>query len=221
MHQYAKDRHEIPDLFLTGALNASPERAERADGPFDYFNEISSRAWSLGDNSKIHSFVGAASLVDRQLGSLVDGAPSIDAHNNDFLRSVVNAAVLPVFPTDVKHLNKTFAFCKTTGLTKDKVLGSVADGCFRTFRTFTDAATSGSDVVKRSIARLKEVGRMPLLKKMPKQTLDDTNTLKSPCPFFLKDEVVFECPFGKAEQGDVYDLCVGDPAHLKWYERKG
>jgi predicted acylesterase/phospholipase RssA len=179
MYKYAKDRYENPDLFLTGALNASPESAEGANGPFDYFNEISSRAWSLGDNSKIHSFVGAAVLVDRQLGFLVESGSAIHAHDRDFLRSVVNAAVLPVFPTDVHHLNKTFAFCKTAGLTNEKVLGSVADGCFQTFRTFTDAATSGSDVVKRSIARLQqvrgqqakldEVRGMPILKRCRKK----------------------------------------------------
>jgi hypothetical protein len=219
IHEYAKDRYDNPDLFLTGALNASPESAEGADEPFDYFHKIGPRAWSLGDNSKIHSFVGAASLVHRQLGFLVAQGPTDQAHDKDFLRRVVNAGVLPVFPTDVGHLNKTFAFCRTTGLTREKVLGSVADGCFQTFRTLTDAAASGSEAVKCSIARLQQVGRMPALKMMPKATFDDSKNLEYPCPFFLKDERAFECPFGQAKKVGVYDLCVADPAHRKWYKR--
>jgi hypothetical protein len=213
MYKYARDRYENPDLFLTGALNASPERSEDGDGPFDYFDQISSRAWSLGDNSKIHSFVGAATLVDRQLGFLLNKQSSVAARDKDFLRGVVNAAVLPIFPTDVQHLNKTFAFCKTTGLTSEKVLGSVADGCFQTFKTLSDAVTSGPDAIRRSLLRLHAAGRIPILTRIKTRVSAKSGETNHLCPFFASNGKPFGCPFAEANQVDVHELCTQDPAH--------
>jgi hypothetical protein len=154
LFNYVKDRSENPDLFLTGALNARPEYASDGDEPRQYFHQIAPRAWSLGDNSKTHSFVGASNLVYKQLQSLVQ-AGKRKPLQRDFMRRIVNACVLPVFPTDKNHLNKTFAFCRTTGLENEKVLGSIADGCFQTFRTLMEVKESGSESVPRSITRLK------------------------------------------------------------------
>jgi predicted acylesterase/phospholipase RssA len=213
MKQYVADRHNNPDLFLTGALNANPEDDDRRDGPFDYFNEISARAVTLGDNSKIHSFAKSAQLANKQFRrfhcALNRVAPQFEFKDPDFVRSYVNVTVLPVFPTDKAHLNPTFAFCKSTSMDPKVLLGSIGDGCFQTFRNLAKASgTAGA--LPRSLRRLHEVGRVPALAFAPAPAAHTSGFL---CPYFTKDAQAFECPFADAGHPNVYRLCHKDKAH--------
>ena len=138
-------RHREPDLFIVGSLNT--EKTTRADkGPNDVrdesINEIRKRATRLADNEKIYGLERAARRVDRQLSQVLpnDGAECIeeDKHidtdgegtRERVLNGIVNAAILPVFPRDLEHLNGTFQFCKSLGLRKERVRRSIANGCY-------------------------------------------------------------------------------------------
>ncbi len=248
MFDYVVERRDNPDLFLTGALNARPEYAEDRAGPFHYFNDIAARAWTLADNSKIQSFLGASHVIYQQFDNLANTGHSTGFKDPDFVRGLVNAGVLPVFPTDKDHLNKTFAFCKTTGMEGGKVLLSIADGCFQTFRTLIEAKTKGSVEVQRSIERLQQEERIPklvaikredLLVRLKKIASNIQQAVTEPrksfftepvhlCPYFKINDETFECPFARAKreekdrekknQSKVYELCSGDTTHRELIE---
>ena len=213
MVHYIKDRYENPDLFLAGALNVNPEKFHNHDGPFTYFNQISARAVSLGNNSKIHSFINAAEVGHRQLGKLnnafQNGAkPAF--RDPDFIRTYVNAAVLPVFPADTDHLNPTFAFCKSTGMESERLERSIADGCYQTFKAFSEPSTS--EAVAQSLSRLRAVGRIPEVTprpRPPKPPKKDDLT----CPFFLHKGATFQCCFAGMDKTDIRRICDKDPMH--------
>lgn len=238
MFNYVVARRDNPDLFLTGALNARPEYADDRAGPFHYFNDIAARAWTLADNSKIQSFLGASHVMYQQFDSLAKAAHPGGFKDPDFVRGLVNAGVLPVFPSDKDHLNKTFAFCRTTGMEGDKVLRSIADGCFQTFRTLIEANSKGSVEVKQSLKRLQEETRIPALEQRkredvlvrlkriaaeaPKTVADLRKMLAAKphheCPYFKMNGQTFECPFAEASQVSVFELCGKDTTHRRLVE---
>ncbi|HYL78566.1 MAG TPA: patatin-like phospholipase family protein [Bryobacteraceae bacterium] len=223
MFDYVVARRDNPDLFLTGALNARPEYADDRAGPFHYFNDISARAWTLADNSKIEGFLNASHVIYRQFDKLVKTGRGTRFKDPDFVRGLVNAGVLPVFPSDKNHLNKTFAFCKTTGMAAEKVLGSIADGCFQTFRTLIRAKTKGSVEVKESLRRLQKEKRIPELeaikpgtrlerlmnwaRNLPKNASDLRKVFAEErvdlCPYFTMRGEAFECPFARAKREEA------------------
>jgi hypothetical protein len=207
---YVKDRFENPDLFVAGALDPCPEAAKDADGPFQHLNEIHSRASTLGNNSKIHSFRNWCNLGYKQFSALnaelerrEDGIEFIEPK---VVRGYVNGAVLPVFPTDAEHLNGTFAFCKSTGMKDERLVLSVADGCYQTFKAFAEADRDVSEGLKQSLSRLQ--GRVP---KISKAESEEASAER--CPFFRISEEKFQCPFAKADQKAVYQSCLDDETH--------
>ena len=134
-------RHNSPDLFITGSLNIPPEQDEYRDGDFDDLVTIHRRASSLQDNVKIRAFQDTGDLVHEEIELLLNNIPqgtALDQRTARLINGVVEAAVLPVFPTDRDHLNPTYAFCASVGLRKERVRRSIVNGCFQTFAAFAN-----------------------------------------------------------------------------------
>ncbi|MCE7960326.1 MAG: hypothetical protein DYH06_20690, partial [Acidobacteria bacterium ACB2] len=140
------------------------------------------------------------------------------------LDGVVDAAVLPVFPAGPGHLNPTFAFSRTLGLSEARVARSVADGCFQTFSALLDASREDRSLRGRSVARLLALGRLPRLARREPYG----GAPPGECPHFLMaraaagtapgSPVPFACPFheaggGAGTTGLVRRTCASDPAH--------
>jgi hypothetical protein len=150
--------------------------------------------------------------------------------DSDFVDGFVNAAVMPIFPADNDHLNGTFQFCKSLGLDREKVLRSVADGCYQTLKGLAAARkgrNAASEHVHRSMKALcikrKSSGeKIPLIQVQKNgQYLDYGD-----CPFFISDGHTFVCPFAKEETvkayertRKVYEMCANDLAHTSDKER--
>ena len=66
----------------------------------------------------------------------------------NYFNGLVNAVLLPVYPTDAKHLNGTFQFCNSMGRDLKVVNASMADGCFRTLKEFAEAVDSAATSVR-------------------------------------------------------------------------
>jgi predicted acylesterase/phospholipase RssA len=199
-------RFEYPDLLIVGALNVNPEEDARANRRYKSVRQVAARAPALKENVKIRAFEMAARIVDSQMARiLTDKKPA----RADFLDHVVNAGVLSVFPTSRDHLNKTFAFCASTGLEKRRVHRSIADGCFRTFRTLT-TTNSNSDLIGKALSGLRESGRVPNVSRrsgpLPKAK-------SGICPYYYLAGNDLKCPFAEVAETDVYKACRTDEAH--------
>jgi predicted acylesterase/phospholipase RssA len=234
--EFLRCRHQSPDLFIAGSLNVRPERDDEADATFDDLITIAKRAGSLQDNVKIRDFQDLANTVGGQLDLLLSSAPEKASLDPDFIDGIVDATVLPVFPVDRNHLNPTFAFCASTGMDPERVKKSIADGCFQTFATFAEAQRTppSSDEYKqpaRSIAKLKELGRIPEIKWARESGGKITGDGR--CPFFRhsadteKSQAAkvlsqgrlseFNCPFyaTKPPIGHaIFKSCSRDSVHL-------
>jgi hypothetical protein len=195
--EYLGERLAQPDLLLAGALNAVPERKEDARRNFDTIQAISDRASALQDNVKIRAFELASLRVYGQLQRFHRAAPATAQqtalHHVD---GVVNAAVLPVFPASVDHLNGTFAFCKAMNLDADRVCTSIADGCYQTLRALSREQAEASQegganrleekemLTTKSVMALVREGRIPKLRRRKVILLIGGNK----CPFFEKED---------------------------------
>jgi predicted acylesterase/phospholipase RssA len=229
------ERVKKPDLFIAGSLNARPE-LEELNGPtspeFDTLVSIWKRATRLRDNGKIRSFENSSRTLHAQLEQLAKlHKPGLSvAADPDFLDSFVNAAVMPVFPADADHLNGTFQFCESLCLDRDKVLRSIADGCYQTMKTIAEAQAGENGVSSHVHASMEA-----LMKKNRNNTADKIGSIKmreghsngkGECPFFEIDGGSFQCPFAAASTNSVYsrseqvyEFCKNDPAH-KMKERQ-
>jgi predicted acylesterase/phospholipase RssA len=231
--RFLEQRLANPDLVIAGALNALAEDEKGGDSPCDSLGAIRRRAGSLQHNVKIAGFRLAAQRVYGQLQRLRSAAPtSLQATSPGFVDDVVNAAVLPVFPTSAEHLNGTFAFCASTGLNRGRVQKSIADGCYQTLLSLAveqqRAATRPEDVdtaprllAAKSVRALQ--GRIPALTRVP-----DPPGSRDACPYFRMDGRPFACPFteppaekvpGRASMRGVFRACWDDPDH--WDEARG
>jgi predicted acylesterase/phospholipase RssA len=205
-------RHREPDLFLVGALNI--RQTEDEPDAYDSLRKIAARATSLEDNEKIYGMERAYKKIDRQLGQLRAEALPADAdlpqEQEEFLNSIVNAAVLPVYPADADHLNGTYEFCAAMGMDRDRIRRSIADGCFQTMLGIARAQAEGPySMMGRSIAVLTASGRVP-----------EIVAIKEPagkhygrCPYFRVAGQSIPCPF-EGMHG-IYRTCREDLVHIK------
>jgi predicted acylesterase/phospholipase RssA len=222
---FLRQRHAKPDLIIAGALNALPETADDAEGPFDTLLAIQRRASSLQDNVKIRSFQNASERVHAQVERIM-GVPAPYARTTEihFVDDVVDAALLPVFPSSRDHLNGTFAFCASTGLDRRRVLKSIADGCYQTFLAVA-SKQSDRGLTAQSVQALTADKRIPRIERRArKEKVGDGE-----CPFFRRakaqagtDPEPFKCPFTvtsylvrNTEAHGVYPVCQRDSSHMR------
>jgi predicted acylesterase/phospholipase RssA len=204
-----RSRFENPDLLLVGALNVNPEEDVRANRRYKTILQVASRAPALKENVKIREFEKAARIVDSQMRRILsDEKATVRA---DFLDRVVSAAILSVFPSSPEHLNRTFAFCASTGLVKERVHRSIADGCFRTFGSLT-TPNSDSDLTGKALRGLRAKRRVP-------EVIRQSGEKEAPsrksglCPFYVVDGNPIRCPFFEVAETALYLTCRRDPAH--------
>ncbi|HTS51560.1 MAG TPA: patatin-like phospholipase family protein [Bryobacteraceae bacterium] len=211
-------RHAWPDLFLAGSLNVNPEDDPSDDGkknsPFETIFAINARTKLLENNQKIRSFENASEAVHSRLGELLgllnSPGAAVTAESEKLLDSIVDSAVLPVFPSSPDHLNGTFEFCASLGMQPAKIRRSIADGCFQTLKSFADATTGSSfaaQVVQNfhkvsdssGDPRIPEVG-MRLRKDPPPNAPQTTRSApKNACPYFTIAGAAFQCPFTRLD----------------------
>jgi predicted acylesterase/phospholipase RssA len=205
-------RHQEPDLFLVGALNIRQTQDE--PDAYDSLRKIAARAVSLEDNEKIYGMERASNQIDRQLGRLRKEAEPGDAallpEQEEFLNGIVNAAVMPVYPTDENHLNGTYEFCGAMGMDRDKIRRSIADGCFQTMLGIALAQEQGPySMAGRSVAALTAMGRIPTIVRERKPSPKNYGR----CPFFKVDSLSIPCPF-EGMHG-IYRTCREDLVHIE------
>jgi predicted acylesterase/phospholipase RssA len=182
-------RADHPDLFLVGALDAEQQPES---GSFDGLRTIWNRASRLEQNEKIYGFQRASRRVHNQIdrlagevkkrkaGDLGDLEAALKPHRS-FLEGVVNHGVLAVFPADnEEHLNGTFQFCSSVGMTRKRLQRSIAHGCFQTLLEIAKPNGKGSSVpLQRSLRALEESSRIPKIE--VRGTAEDD---EGRCPFF-------------------------------------
>jgi len=241
---FLQKRYNRPDLFIAGALNVLPESGDEGRGPFDTLASITRRASSLEHNVKIRSFESACEKIHEQVERFLHSnyPPAMAASQTDlhFVDHVVDAAVLPVFPSSLRHLNGTFAFCASTGLNKERVLLSIANGCFQTLLSLAipKQQAGASSLTTKAVRELRKLGRIPVLQRRERSDRAPAGH----CPFFLTGPsgappASFECPFVQAarqrlandkndpaarerekqnrEMREVYGVCCSDRTHRK------
>ncbi len=212
---FLAQRHAWPDLFLAGSLNVNPEDDPADDGkrenPFDTIFAINARTKMLENNQKIRSFETAAEAVHARLGELLDllDAPgsAATAGSDRMLDSVVDSAVLPVFPYSPDHLNGTFEFCASLGMDPARIRRSIADGCFQTLKSFADA-TTGSSFAAQVVQNFQQLSgpdggrRIPSVGARPRKdspSAGPKRATKNQCPYFTIGGEVFQCPFTRRD----------------------
>jgi predicted acylesterase/phospholipase RssA len=227
-----EDRRRYPDLILAAALNVNPERDRSKAGEriCEDMLQIMKRARSLRDNAKLRGFERLAVRTDQLIGQIVDhfrgpGAGKLK-HHFQFLEEVVDAAVLPVFPVDREHLNPTFAFCRSLGLKRKRLMRSVAHGCFQTLAALSsNPANDPNSLEERAKAGLRARGRLPVIQKSPTRS-----AAPGECPYFLmtpatdgrsapvQDPGWFSCAFAQPDEPrsngqQIHVLCTRDKLH--------
>jgi predicted acylesterase/phospholipase RssA len=242
--EFLRQRHLNPDLFLVGSLDINGEDPdeETGKGPFNNLVAITKRAKILSNNIKIGAFQDTSKRVDAQLKLLLDPNSGYRSPSSqEFIDGIVNAATLPIFPSDADHLNPTFAFCASTGFKPSRVRKSIADGCFRTFARLEEAGSRpDSEVMKKAMDGLKHE-RIPAI-----EWISGQQAQPGLCPFFRHsaDERAsqdagtlitgetrnFQCPFYAAAQVlsssrvpqeaasarsafQIYQECIDDDTH--------
>lgn len=229
--RFLRQRHEAPHLILVGALNANPETS--GSDEFDDVIAVWRRAGTLSYNVKIKTLEMTSERLHKQVGKLLEfGDGAFDANEGKLLDRIVHAAVLPVYPADSEHLNGTFAFCRSMGMTEERVLTSIADGCYQTLAAFAaDDVTNCSKPSRKDassfaaevIARFKGSKRIPdlLFVRRPKRSWKQDPV----CPFYKIRGATepFKCPFALADSAEkpddpavapqVYLRCIMDRAH--------
>jgi predicted acylesterase/phospholipase RssA len=232
---FLRKRHERPDLMLAGALDVLPESDPEAQGAFDTLAAICRRSGSLAHNVKIRSFEYGSEQIHKQLkvylGQSGNGLETAvdpgDPPGISLADKVVDAAVLPVFPASADHLNGTFSFCASTGLDRERVQRSIANGCFETLRAFAEAE-KGEGFAAETMRTLFAFKKFPRFS--PRASGKPAG--KNQCPYFkmeiAKEVRSMDCPFAVAsqERGEkgldhpdypeamgVHTTCINDPVH--------
>lgn len=205
--QALRSRFAQPDLFFAGALDENPftEDAFKRRHTYRSILEVNARAQSLAKNEKIRGFERMTKRLDKSLRTQVQSEPvdlpPADALEWEMLDRYVHAAVLAVEPTSRGHLNKTFAFSRTTGLQEDRVALSIADGCYQTFSRLRHGNQQPSNSLEgRAFAGLSS--RLPQIEVAPR-SLDEPK-----CPFFISRNSPFDCPFARLRGGLIYQQCL-------------
>lgn len=217
-----RQRVDKPDLLIVGALNPEPTVSTGAEQEYDSVMAVRRRVKTLQHDVKIRSFDLAARRIDRLLRRVIEHNPrGLSPDEQHLLEGIVNAGVLPVFPSSDQHVNGTFAFSPSTGLRRRRVRRSIGDGCYRTLRSLTEpTATDGQkpsdDLTRRSLAGLVKAQRIPVLRHVA-----ETSGIGNECPFFERKRKRFSCPFTStcgdtapsSDMRDVFSTCASDAAH--------
>ena len=215
-----RDHIECPDLFLVGALDLNPETDPDGRKHFEHILDINKRGGALRKNVKIRGFEVTSAEVDRRLTQLsgTDERPTdVDSR---FLLSVVNAGVLPIFPSDKQHINGTFAFCASLGFKPAIVADSIANGCFQTLRAFAPEKKPKDPVplAQRAVQKLRELKRIESISWRQAATQNASSAPDGTCPYFARESEPknITCPFhGSGANGkQVYERCRADKVHL-------
>lgn len=214
-----------PDLFITGSLDitASPKQKE-----FDNLVAIRNRAGTLQNNVKIKAFQEVSESISKHLGFLHQVVGAYLASGNTkldcvYLDGLVNAALLPVYPTDANHLNGTFQFCNSLGRKLEVINASMADGCFRTLKKFSKCVSpSVITFCSATVKNLAAQNRVPVLAASTEKKLMVEKNPQGPghyCPYFRKTDngvfTKFLCPFSEnPDSVTVFQSCVKDQNHI-------
>jgi predicted acylesterase/phospholipase RssA len=218
--EFLATRHRNPDLFIAAALDVNPETSSPEH--FDDLVAIGNRAGSLQNNVKIRAFERGTTRIHAQIERLLRAPAATTARlDPGFLNGIVDAGVLPIFPADDQHLNPTYAFCRTLGLTRERVLRSIANGCFQSFATLADMQRPAEQSVAAT-----SVQNLVRLKRLPRVDVTANPAVQPPtCPYFRVDPVgagawaAVTCPFAASTAGDaslgVYETCTADALHRR------
>jgi hypothetical protein len=171
---------------------------------------------------KIRAFERGTTRIHAQIERLLRAPAATTARlDPGFLNGIVDAGVLPIFPADDQHLNPTYAFCRTLGLTRERVLRSIANGCFQSFATLADMQRPAEQSVAAT-----SVQNLVRLKRLPRVDVTANPAVQPPtCPYFRVDPVgagawaAVTCPFAASTAGDaslgVYETCTADALHRR------
>ena len=213
------DRLASPDLFLAASLESVPAE----ETALNNFLDIYKHAAKLNVNMKLNSFCRNAELIAGQTYAMLQSwkGCALPRKIEALMDEIVPAAVLTVSPTDARHLNKTFAFCRATGLEQETVALSIADGCYQTLRSLAvaqDPKSTPSEFTHISINALRHAGRIPDITPMQPDRRSRTQ-----CGFFEISGQRFDCPFAQASthyKGDesrellsLFQTCLHDKTH--------
>jgi predicted acylesterase/phospholipase RssA len=197
-----RERVKKLNLFISAGLNAVADEG----GTYATMRQISERASTLGFKSKTESFSLGATKTVSALAEVSRGdLKALDDSELLFLKTSVPADILSIWPSSQKHLNGTFAFCRSLGLKQGKIQKSIADGCFRTL-----FAISSKDSMNQYLETQHLITRSQSTSR--KERNRSTN-----CPFFRRGNAAFQCPFtaslNRAVAG-VKGVCSVDKAHV-------
>jgi len=206
---FLKKRHERLHLFIVGAFD--PDPAQTPFEPDSGLVEIWNRSAVLRSNIKTRGVVDQSERVHSQIERLLRGTPaalaSVPRRHLDLL---LDGAVLSIFPSDEEHLNPTFAFCRTMGLDHDRILRSIANGCFRTLARIAEARQGDGLVAKALQLDDGAMGR-----RVAEVAWRSQRGSAPECQYFTRDGRPFECPFMQAGSDaiEVRTTCVEDHQH--------
>ena len=199
-----KARAARPNLFIAAGLNAAPSTVTQ---PYDTLFKIRDRAASLAVESKVNTFVKGAAKTVKDLTVLGDSdLQNLTEDDRIFLNESVSAKVVCISPTDPAHINPTFAFCASTGLERERVQRSIADGCYQSLAAFASTPEVQAALTDRNTLI---------------QVRTQASTGPGICPYFSWVHTsVHEvpCPFAQQAGTDlpqIYTVCSKDEAHRK------
>ncbi len=211
-YQDLRTRYENQAIIIAAALDSDFNGAEENADTLTLWDAAS----RLRANVKLHSFCQSAELVNKQivryLEAYEDCPGAVDAK---FVNSIVPNCVLPILPTDPEHLNGTFAFSRSTGLKPERVMKSIADGCFRTLLELSDQpANERPESLKRALERARASRLMAEVRRVPEPAPVAGST---DCPYFRVDGQALACHFtqGSDPVPGVHTSCCGDATHRK------
>lgn len=203
-------RLESPDLMIVGALRPRPMADDPEGNVYDSIETVRRRANSLKHDVKIRSFELAGERIYHQLLRFAAQPPAW-AHDTEpqEIDHVVNAAVLAVFPASHEHLNGTFSFCASTGLSRSRLRRSIADGCYQALLRLTqcqgEADSASVAVLERepSLLAPRSVAALTKARRIAEVKFEwDRYRPRPSCPYFLRDGVRFDCPFAVPRRPD-------------------
>ena len=199
---HIRQRTKNRDIFIAAGLDADPEPFSDYDTLF----KIRKRAKTLAANSKTETFAGCSRRAQEALQEIASPESIVSNLDTVFLDRAVSAAILKIVPTDKKHINPTFAFCKSAGMKADTVRLSIADGCFQTLLAF-HKSYAHNDQVRLGFEGTEVPGLQPAFSR---------DSDHAHCPYFSLDGIRLECPFAAAQSPSVKairDVCGADKAH--------
>lgn len=204
---YLAARAAAPHLLIAGALE--PELRERLSSVATWtLAATRTRLAELAANVKIRGTQWTAQTAHKLLAEVAATAPD-DARAGVLLDPMVDAAIMAVFPATRERLNGTFAFSPSTGYERDRMLLSIAHGCFRTHEQFVDGSREKG--LYLAMTALRDAGRLPTLRRLTVLREDPS------CCAHFEDAVrgAIACPFitGTHSTEKVRTACATDDLH--------